>query len=83
MLMLLAKFEFDGWFHFLKNKELSKKIGFPLKSDDIIMMSSNVHEWKGNIGLPCMSAQSTPQHNKKDSTYMGIIFFLIFYTDLS
>ena len=24
MLMLLAKFEFDGWFHFFKNKKLSK-----------------------------------------------------------
>ena len=29
MLMLLAKFEFDGWFHFFKNKELSKKYDFP------------------------------------------------------
>ena len=46
MLMLLAKFEFDGWFQFVKNKELSKK-GFPLKPDDVIVMSSNVHEWKG------------------------------------
>ena len=48
--MLLAKFECDGWFHFFKNKELSKKkkkIGFPLKPDDVIVMSSNVHEWKG------------------------------------
>ena len=25
MLMLLTKFEFDGWFNFFKNKELSKK----------------------------------------------------------
>ena len=24
IIMLLAKFEFDGWFHFFKNKELSK-----------------------------------------------------------
>ena len=47
MLILLAKFEFDRWFHIFKNKELTKKIGFPLKSDDIIVMSSNVHEWKG------------------------------------
>ena len=47
MLMLLAKFECDGWFHFFKNKELSKKKGFPLKPDDVIVMSSNVHEWKG------------------------------------
>ena len=46
MLMLLAKFEFDRWFNFFKNKELSKKIGFPLKPDDVIVMSSNVHEWK-------------------------------------
>ena len=55
--MLLAKFECDGWFHFLKNKQLSKKkkkkkkekkmIGFPLKPDDVIVMSLNVHEWKG------------------------------------
>ena len=50
MLMLLAKFEFDGWFHFFKNKELYQKkkiIGFPLKPDDVIVLSSNVHEWKG------------------------------------
>ena len=48
--MLLAKFEFDRWFHFFKNKELSKKKkkkGFPLNPDDVIIMSSNVHEWKG------------------------------------
>ena len=54
--MLLANFECDV--HFFKNKELSKKIGFPLKPDDVkigfplkpddvIVMSSNVHEWKG------------------------------------
>ena len=47
MLMLLAKFELDGWAHFFKNNELSKKIGFPLKPDDVIVMSLNVHEWKG------------------------------------
>ena len=44
MLMLLAKFECDGWFHFFKNKELLKKIkkiGFPLKPDDVIVMSSD------------------------------------------
>ena len=48
--MLLAKFEFDKWIHFFqKNKELSKKKkkGFPLKPDDVIVTSSNVHEWKG------------------------------------
>ena len=43
MLMLLAEFECDGWFHLL----IIKKIGFPLKPDDVIVMSSNVHEWKG------------------------------------
>ena len=47
MLMLLEKFEFDGWFHFFQKQEIIKKIGFPLKPDDIIMMSSNAHEWKG------------------------------------
>ena len=52
MLLLLAKFECDGWFNFFKNKELSKKKkkkkkGFPLKLDDIIVISSNVHEWEG------------------------------------
>ena len=48
--MLLAKFEFDRWFHFFKNKELSKKKkGFPLKPDDVIPMSSNVHEWKRKL----------------------------------
>ena len=50
--MLLAKFEFDTWFHFFKKKKKKKprkyqKIGFPLKPDDVIVMSSNVHEWKG------------------------------------
>ena len=46
MLMLLAEFEFDGWFHFFKNKELSKKIGLPLKPNDVIVMSSNVTQHK-------------------------------------
>ena len=48
-LMLLAKFEFDAWFNFFKKKKTRKyqKIGFPLKPDDVIVMSSNVHEWKG------------------------------------
>ena len=45
--MQLSKFEFDGRFHFFKNKELSKKRRFPLKPDDVIVMSSYVHEWKG------------------------------------
>ena len=43
MLMLLAKFELMGGSIFFKNKE----IGFPLKPDDVIVMSSKVHEWKG------------------------------------
>ena len=48
MLMLLAKFEFDTWFLLLNKKQgIIKKIGFPLKPDDVIVMSSNVHEWKG------------------------------------
>ena len=46
MLMLLAKFECNGWFHFFKTRNY-QKIGFPLKPDDVIVMSSNVHEWKG------------------------------------
>ena len=46
MLMLLAKFEFDRWFHFQK-QGIIKTVGFPLKPDDVIVMSSNVHEWKG------------------------------------
>ena len=29
-----------------------KKIGFPLKPDDVIVMSSNVHEWKGKPRSP-------------------------------
>ena len=45
--MLLAKFEFDTWFHFFKKKkkkkELSKNRISP-KPDDVIVMSSNVHE---------------------------------------
>ena len=53
MLMLLAKFDFDTWFHFFKKTKTNKqtmnyqKIGFPLKPNDVIVMSSNVHEWKG------------------------------------
>ena len=31
MLMLLAKFEFDGWFFFFQKQGIIKKIGFPLK----------------------------------------------------
>ena len=50
MLILLGKFEFDGWFHFCVNKGIIKKIGFPLKPDDVIVMSSNIHEWKGKPG---------------------------------
>ena len=42
--MLLAKFEFDGWLPFLQKQEIIKIIGFPLKHDDVIVMSSNVHE---------------------------------------
>ena len=42
MLMLLAKFEFDRWFYFPINKELLKQNGFPLKPDDVIVMSSNI-----------------------------------------
>ena len=45
--MLLAKFEFDKWFHFFKKTRKYQRIGFPLKPDDVIVMSSNVHEWKG------------------------------------
>ena len=51
MFMLLAKFEFDGWFHFFQKqgiiKKKKKKKGFPLKPDDVIVMSSNVYEFKG------------------------------------
>ena len=46
--MLLAKFEFDTLFHFSKKQgNIKKKTEFPLKPDDVIVMSSNVHEWKG------------------------------------
>ena len=48
MLILLAKFEFDDWSHFFSKQGIIKKIEFPLKPDDVIMMSSNVYEWKGN-----------------------------------
>ena len=30
-----------------KKQGIIKEIGFPLKLDDVIVMSSNVHEWKG------------------------------------
>ena len=50
--MLLAKFKFDRWFHFFQKQGIIKnktknKIEFPLKPHDIILMSPNVHEWKG------------------------------------
>ena len=32
---------------FFQKQGIIKKIGFPLKPDDVIVMSSNVHEWKG------------------------------------
>ena len=32
---------------FFQKQEIIKKIGFSLKPDDVIVMSSNVHEWKG------------------------------------
>ena len=36
---------------FVQKQGIIKKIGFPLKSDDVIVMSSNVHEWKGKDHL--------------------------------
>ena len=59
--MLLAKFEFDTWFHFFKKTRKYQKIGFLLKPDDVIVMSSNVHEWKGKQG-PLFDATD---HKKK------------------
>ena len=47
MLMLLAKFPFDTGGSILSKTRNYHKIGFPLKPDDVIVMSSNVHEWKG------------------------------------
>ena len=32
---------------FFQKQGIIKKIGFPLKPDDVIVMSSNVYEWKG------------------------------------
>ena len=59
--MLLTKFELDRWNHFFKNKELLKKIGFPLNPDDVIVKSSNLHEWKGKprsiIWYQCLMQQ--------------------------
>ena len=62
--MLLAKFEYDGWFisnkQINKQKEKKKKIGFPLKPDNVIVLSSNVHEWKGkprSIWYECLMQQ--------------------------
>ena len=40
MLMLLAKFEFDRWFHFFKKQGIIKKVGFPLN----LMTSSLCHQ---------------------------------------
>ena len=51
--MLLAKYEFDEWFHFFKKQGIIKK----KKKKDLpknLMMLSNVHEWKSkkvNQGL--------------------------------
>ena len=56
MLMLLAKFEFDGWFHFFQKQGIIIKIGFPLKPYDVIVMSSNVHEWNSCVGSGTISS---------------------------
>ena len=46
--MLRAKFEFDSLGGSIFSKQgIIKKIGFPVKPDDVIVMSLNVHEWKG------------------------------------
>ena len=45
--MLLAKFEFEWVVQFFQKQEIIQKTGFPLKPDDVIVMSSNVREWKG------------------------------------
>ena len=52
MLRLLVKFKFDMVVPFFQKqgiikKKKKKKKRFPLKPDDMIVMSSNVHEWKG------------------------------------
>ena len=48
MLILFAKYEFDGRFHFFKNNY--QKIGFHLQLDDVNVMSSKVHKWKVHHG---------------------------------
>ena len=45
--MLHAKCDFYWWFQFKKKMELSKEIGFLLKPDDVNVMSSIAHTWKG------------------------------------
>ena len=39
---------------FFQKQGIIKKIGFPLKPDDVIVMSSNVHEWKGKPRFHCL-----------------------------
>ena len=60
--MLLAKFEFDGRFNFFQKQGIIKKIGFPLKADEVIVMSSNVYEWKGKprsiVWYQCLMQQT-------------------------
>ena len=46
MLMLLTTLNVMDGSIFSKTRNY-QKIGFPLKPDDVIVMSSNVHEWKG------------------------------------
>ena len=39
---------------FFQKQGIIKKNEFPLKHDDVIVMSSNVHEWKGKLRSNCM-----------------------------
>ena len=46
MPMLLAKFELYVVLYFRIQGSI-KRMDFPLKPDDVIVMLSNVYEWKG------------------------------------
>ena len=48
--MLLAKFEFDTWFHFFLKTRKYQKIGLPLKPDDVIECHQMCMNGKVNQG---------------------------------
>ena len=62
MLMLLAEFEFDRLIYFFQKQGIIQKKMDSSKPHDVIVMSSNVHEWKGKprsiVWYQCLMQQN-------------------------